>query len=182
MAAATILNVGEDLCHRVPVMETAGFDVYHSECSVSGIHVAFAQAKVFSAIAFQSPRYPLLPTVMSTARSLSRAPFVLFDDPSVDSDERAFDLIISSQMPPAVWLKSLQSAIEDARRISLFSRQLCEESAAARAVSRALRAAAEENRRTPIPSCSAWCGEADEGPESPGPGWIPPAPDAKPGI
>ncbi len=142
MAAATILHVGDDVCHRIPVMESGGLVVVRSEPSVDGIQSAFSQHTSFSAIALISPS----PILLSTARKLSEAPVVLFQDSSGDSDEYPFDLIITAQTPPSVWLKSLGEVIEEARKFRKLSQPLREEPATVRAKSRALCEAAANNQ------------------------------------
>jgi hypothetical protein len=147
-AAVSILHVGEDLCYRVPVMEAAGLFVFRSECSIEGVRTALAQDDGFSAVAFAIDRRPHFPTVVSTARSLTKAPLVLFNDLSGHVDVSAFDLVIVPEESPVWWLKSLDSAIVDARNVREVSRRIREESEAIREKSRALRAEAARNRRT----------------------------------
>src|SRR5579862_1284262 len=165
MAAAAILHVGEDICRRIPVMEALGHVVYRSEPSVDGIRSALASGSSFSVITFHNDLVPPSPKAVSTARSLSSAPLILFENPSVDSDERIFDYIIPAQIPPLEWLRSLGEAIERARMSKDVSQQLRAECADARATTRRLREAATENRVKLFDSDSMWHGEADSGSE-----------------
>lgn len=115
MAAATILFVGDDHCHRVPVMETNGMRVVRSACSVEAVRAALAKGA-----AFRLSRFITIPlrrqAVVSTARELCKAPLILFKNPAVDCEERAFDFEITVPMSPDVLTRALAEAIEEARK------------------------------------------------------------------
>jgi hypothetical protein len=146
--AASILHVGDDRCYRIPVMETAGLVVVRSECSVEGVRTVFAQEQVFSAVAFPIDEHPHFLEVVSTARSLTKAPLILFSDLLILADASAFDLVIPSEASPVWWLKSLGEAIADAQDVRARARQIREESEAVRATPYALRVEAVKNRRS----------------------------------
>lgn len=169
MAAASILHVGDDLCHRIPVMEYAGLFVVRSECSVGAIQHALVQDPKFSAITFHNGVYCPADVVVSTARTLSPAPLVLFEDATVDCDERLFDLVISPCTPPAVWLNSLREAILDAQNLaqSLIKlrrdcRAVHDESLKLRTESQRLRAETERIRRDPFNFNGSWADPTDK--------------------
>jgi hypothetical protein len=146
-ANATVLHVGNDLTYRIPVMERAGLAVFRSECSANGIRSAFREAKTFHLIAFPAGGWQSdSPGVVSTARSLTNSPLVLLGDPPAELEVHGFDLIIPAYTDPAVWLKSLTSAIEEARKLAQRSRELREECADVRAASWELQARSARNR------------------------------------
>jgi hypothetical protein len=147
MATASILHVGDDLCHRVPIMKSAGLIVDQSECGADAVHAALVQNQSFSAITFHNDAFPLPDIVVSTARTLSSAPLILFKNPSVCCDDGAFDLVIPSLTPPADWLKSLRAAIEDAHNLRRISMQLRQESMNVRFQTERLRAESAGVRR-----------------------------------
>lgn len=161
MVAAAILHVGEDICRRIPVMEARGYVVHRSEPSTDCICSAFARGSSFSVITFHNDLVPPSPIAVSTARSLSAAPLVLFENASVDSDERIFDYIIPAQSRPLEWLRLLEDAIARARGLKDFSQQLRTECAAARAATRKLGEAAAGNRIELFDSDSMWHGDAE---------------------
>jgi len=130
MASATLLHVGHDFCHRIPVMEKAGFIVCRSACSIDAVRGALMPAQDFGAIAFENDTGPVANEVVSVARELFIVPIILFENPSVDCDERAFDLVIRKLTPPAIWLAALASAIEESRQMREASRRLRLDSAA----------------------------------------------------
>lgn len=124
MDAATILYVGDDFCHRIPVMESRGIYVVRTACSVEGVRSSLAKSDGFSAVTFHNDRFPPAEPVVSAAREIFAAPLVLFRNPAVDCNERAFDLIIPVPMSPEVWSKCLSEAIEGSRRLREYSQQL----------------------------------------------------------
>ena len=137
--STTILHVGDDVCHRILVMEHSGLSVVESDCTVPALQVAFAQGYAFSAVAFQNETGSPPPVVISTARALSTAPLVLFQHPSISCDEGLFDLVIPIQTPPAVWLKSLAEVINNAPHLQRKFPALREDCADAVSSSRAER-------------------------------------------
>lgn len=167
MAASAVLYVGDDICHRIPVMERAGIVVLHADCSVVGVRSWFAKAGDFSAVAFHNDLFSPQGTVVTTARELSRAPLILFKNPAIDCDDSLFDLVISVPAPPDAWSKSLKQAIEEAHQVQEYSRQLRQQSAAARDVSRSLRALSMRNGISPIDYDALFRAEADGPAEDP---------------
>lgn len=166
MATATILHIGEDLCQRIPVMETAGFVVLQSEISVPAIRGAFEVGDDFCAVVFHSDiSAPPQPTVRQIRR-FSEAPFVLFENPAVSCDQSDFNLVIPPLTPPSIWLQKLTELIQS-------SRELCESSALLRQDCRAIRSKSEllpslsaRNRICPIDPEALWNGESGSIPES----------------
>ncbi|HTZ57175.1 MAG TPA: hypothetical protein VMB49_03720 [Acidobacteriaceae bacterium] len=160
IAAATILHVGDDICHRIPVMKKSGFAVLRSDCSAGGIRDAFARKIPFSVVTFHNALSAPSPSLVSTARSLTAAPFALFANPFVDFDQELFELVIFAYTRPEIWVEALRSTIEEAHRIRSLSRQLRADSAALRATARALCDAALSNR---MPDLYGWSTPANDG-------------------
>lgn len=147
MAPASILHVGDDECFRIPVMEKAGLIVIPAECSVDAIRSALAQNRIFSVITFHNNSEPPADIVVSTTRTLSTAPLLLFENPSVRCNERLFDRVIPAQTSPSDWLKSLQEAIEESRNLREESEQLRQESLILRSECERLRIAFARDRK-----------------------------------
>ena len=158
MAASTILHVGEDLCRRIPVMETDGFVVYQSEVEIPAIHIAFGRKEDYSAVVFHNDIAAVPDDAVHEARSMSEAPFVLFQNPTVASNEAEFDLVIPSLTPPDVWLLKLREVIQASRQFREDSVQLREECAAIRTKSQELRATSARTRVPPIDPDALWRG------------------------
>ncbi|MGH9561205.1 MAG: hypothetical protein ACRD3S_07095 [Terracidiphilus sp.] len=156
MAAATILHVGEDACYRIPLLERAGVLAVRTECSVRAIENVFAAATTFSGIAFHNELSPTVCTVAVTARKLSTAPLILFQNTLTDCDEELFDLVVPVQTPPEIWLESLRETIRAARELKDASQQLRQETAEVRAASRRLRGKAVQNCVAPVDYDTLW--------------------------
>ena len=156
MATATVLHVGDDLCHRIPVMELAGLTVLRTECSVAALEDLFAEGKTFSGIAFHNEIATPLPPLVSTARTFSNAPLVLFQNSLLECDEYLFDLVIPVHTPPTAWLKSLEEAIREGRNLRAESQQLREDCANVRSISRELQRTSSRNRESPIDCDALW--------------------------
>ena len=162
MATATILHVGDDPCHRIPVMEQGGLSVVQSECSLGAIQHVLAESPAFSAVTFHNEAYPPAEVVISTARALSAAPLVLFHNPFVHCDPSAFDLVIPVQTSPLVWLKSLHEAILESCRLRQASAQLRQDCADVRAASQRLQIASGRNQANRIDVDLLWKSEREE--------------------
>ena len=147
MGTEKILYVGQDICRRIPVMESAGFTVIQSQNSASEIHSQLIKIN-FSAIAFQCNSYPPQDEMIRATRELSVAPLVLFENPDFQCDESQFDLVIPSLIQPSYWLKALSDVIEEYRQLCEWSRQVRATSENVRSESRELRAASEYVRST----------------------------------
>lgn len=152
----TVLHVGEDVCLRIPVMQSVGLSVVRCECSRNAIHEVFSRGLTAEAVIFHSDLRPPLAEAVHSARTLSVATLVLFQNPTVYFEECEFDLIIHSFTPPAVWLKRLEEVIAASRQGHEFFRNPRDECAEVRAKSRALRALSERNRNSPINPDDIW--------------------------
>jgi hypothetical protein len=161
MATARILHVGEDTCHRIPVMERAGLVVCRTVCSVDGVRGALASNEKFSALTFHIDADPIPHSVLTVARSLPSA-LVLFENPGIEYDPQSFDLVIPTQTPPLTWLRCLQSVIRSSQELRTSSRQLRDQSAAVRSDFRQLCATMRRHRVDPIDLDRIWRGDKDE--------------------
>jgi hypothetical protein len=160
--ATTVLHVGDDPCHRIPVMEQRGLSVVQSECSVGGLQHVFTGGMTFSALTFHNETYTPADAVVSTARTLSTAPFVLFHNPFVRCDQSVFDLVIPVHTSPVAWLKSLEQAIQEAKQLRKMSLQLRQDCADVRAISRKLQIAANRNKAKNIDVDALWRKKPEE--------------------
>jgi hypothetical protein len=160
MAALSVLHIGDDLCRRIPVMETAGFVVYQSEVKIPAIHIAFEREEGYSAVVFHNDIAAVPEDVVNEARLLSEAPFVLFQNPTVPSNEVEFDLVIPSLTTPDVWLLKLRELIQASRQILEDSIHLRQDCAATRSKSQQLRLASARKRVPPIDPDAIWRGSS----------------------
>lgn len=161
--ATTILHVGEDLCRRIPVMETAGFVVFQSEVEIRALHTAFNREGDYSAVVFHNDIAAVPEDAVEETRSHSEAPLVLFQNPTVASNDEEFDLVIPALTSPNVWLQKLRDLIQASRETCERSRQLRQDCADVRAKSRSLRLKAAHTRILPIDPDALWRGNDSDG-------------------
>jgi hypothetical protein len=166
MATTIILHVGEDLCQRIPVLETAGLVVQQTETDIPAIRAAFSHGDTFSAVLFHSDISAPSQSAARETRTLSQAPLVLFQNPAAACDENEFNLVIPPLTPPAVWLQQLCELIEQCRGLRERSGQLRLDCATIRSQSDLLRARPAHNRIGPIDPDALWNGETGAIPES----------------
>ena len=160
MAACTILHIGDDLCRRIPVMETAGFVVYQSEVKIPAIHTAFEREEDYSAVVFHNDIAAIPEDAVQETRSLSEAPFVLFQNPTVPGNEEEFDLVIPPLTSPDVWLLNLRELIQASRQMRQDTIQLRKDAAAVRSKSQELRLASARKCVPPIDPEAIWRGSS----------------------
>jgi len=98
-------------------MGSGGFAVSQSEDSVRAIRKAFAAGDSFSAITFHTDVFAPSEDSVWVARSLSAAPFVLFENPSFYYCNKSdFDIVIPACARPSCWLKMLHDAVRSNSR------------------------------------------------------------------
>ncbi|HEX5282579.1 MAG TPA: hypothetical protein VFW30_00535 [Bryocella sp.] len=113
--AATVLHVGDDICHRIPVMELSGIVVRRCDCSVDSLRALLKEEDSISAVAFNNDIASPADAVVSTARELCDAPLILFENGSVECDDERFDVVIEVPTAPSVWADTLRRTIEGSR-------------------------------------------------------------------
>ena len=170
MPFLSVLHIGEDFCRRIPVIENAGFAVLQTKIALPDIHAAFDHGDIFSAVVFHSDFHAPPQIIVHEARTLSAAPFVLFQNPTIGFDAAEFDLVIPVLTPPAIWIKKLSDVIEASIQLRDFSTRLREECQAVRSRSVSLREQFARNRLCPIDPATPWRGESGKSPESTRPG------------
>lgn len=176
MAGSTILHIGDDLCRRILVMETAGFVVFQSEVTIPAIHIAFTRKEDYSAVVFHNDIAAVPEDAVHEARSLSEAPLVLFQNPTVASNEAEFELVIPSLTSPDVWLLRLRDVIEASQESRNRSLQLRRDCKAIRSKSHDLRSTSARSLVPSLDSDAPWRGSgADELPDSKPPQDVRPA-------
>src|SRR5215469_12300167 len=164
MATPTVLHAGNDICQRIPVMETASFAVFQAEDSILAIRKAFAGGDCFSAITFHADLSAPSSSVVWAARRFSAAPFVLFENPSVYYERSYFDfdIVIPTLAPPSFWLKKLHDVIEVSRELRERSSQLRQECAIIQSAYQAIRAVSDRAVANPIYIETLWRGKEDD--------------------
>jgi len=168
--SSSVLHIGEDFCRRIPVIENAGFAVLQTKIALPDIHAAFDHGDIFSAVVFHSDIHAPPQIIVHEARTLSAAPFVLFQNPTIGLNDADFDLIIEGLTPPEIWIKKLRNAVEASVRLRDVSLRLREECQAEKSRFILLREQAARNRKSRIDPDAPWRGESGKIPESSQPG------------
>jgi hypothetical protein len=107
-----IIHYGVDDCHRVPVMQFAGYVIAECQSSIAQLRAALqstqdAGAVVMTGIEDLSPQ-----RAVSIARSRTTAPLVLFPQGTSSIFEPEFDLVVPALTPPEQWLSEMAELID----------------------------------------------------------------------
>lgn len=152
--AARIIHIGADTCHRLPVLESAGYLV-HLCLSVLQLQEVFAAEEQLDAVLISEAGGLKHQEAALLARSRCSAPIVLFRDTQRNFTESAFDLVVPVLEPPDVWLAEVEALIQRSQGLQAQSRQLCEESAVLRQETAVLRAKSRQERLHSREECAA---------------------------
>jgi hypothetical protein len=145
--ATSVIHFGEDICFRLPVLESAGYEV--ADChSVEMLSAALS--KFPEAVLLEEEPKLLVEAAAFLTRSRSAASLILFRS-EVDSFKAGdFDLIIPSLTPPDEWLTEIATLLERSRTIRMNSQTLHKASSSLRQDSAALRKVVSEERARSI--------------------------------
>jgi hypothetical protein len=144
--AARVIHYGNDECHRLTVLRSAGYAV-DSYNSLPQLREALTtNGKPEAVFITEDDRdSPLL--VVTIAKSCSSAPLVLFRRSNAIFEEEHFDLVIDSLTPPTQWLNELQELIVHGQTLRARSRELAKESAQLRVEASAAREKSRVERK-----------------------------------
>ncbi len=143
--AARVLHIGEDDCHRISILESAGYDVQRCG-SLREFQTQLQTGSDGDAI-FVTECDGVSPTDAAVlARSRSPAPLILFRTTNRRAPEKRFDLIVDSLEPPEQWLKDVDALIAKSRKLRAQSATLIEESRQLRRESAEVRMQSRQER------------------------------------
>jgi hypothetical protein len=132
--AARVIHFGNDDCHRLMVLRSAGYAV-NGCASLTQLRASLLMERA-DAILLSDGEGVAPEDAVALARNCSSAPVVLFSGTNRAYDGDAFDLVVHSLTPPEVWLDEVDALIAKSRvlggRLAVLSRksaQLREESA-----------------------------------------------------
>jgi hypothetical protein len=121
--AANIVYFGVDTCHRLPVLERAGYSVENCY-SVLQLDAVLDSGRPAEAVLMTDHDGNLPQDAITLTHSRSVAPLVLFRDANCSYAETAFDLVIPSLTPPEQWLEQIASLLEKSRALRAQSELL----------------------------------------------------------
>jgi hypothetical protein len=119
--ASRIVHFGVDDCHRIAVLKSAGYCVDDCGNSVSQLHVALIGVRETDAVVMAESIGILPEKALSTVRSVSMAPVILFQSKNPHYDESEFDLVIRKLTHPDRWLNDIGVLIEQRHSIHTHS-------------------------------------------------------------
>jgi hypothetical protein len=139
--AARVVHIGRDYCHRVPVLESAGYEVEGCN-SAKELRNALKQFELKAVLVSESEG-AVHQDMIREVRECFDTPVVLFRETlryfAVPNDDWLFDLEVPVLQPPDIWLPDLAALIVRCQALQARSRvicsqaqRLCEESADAR--------------------------------------------------
>jgi hypothetical protein len=126
--ASRVIHVGADICHRLPVLESAGYQVDTCD-SVRELDDALAGEEQLEAVLISEGLGGGHQDAVSLARSRSSAPIVLFRETQRSVTESTFDLVVPNLVPPETWLADIAALIARCQTLRTNSQTLRQESA-----------------------------------------------------
>jgi hypothetical protein len=117
-----IIHYGVDDCHRVPVLQFAGYSIADCRSSIAQLRAALQSTEYTGAVVMTEIEDLAPQRAVSIARSASTAPLVLFPGRASSIFESEFDLVIPALTPPEQWLSDMAALIE--RCFALRARSL----------------------------------------------------------
>jgi hypothetical protein len=121
--ATRIIHFGEDTCHRLSVLKSAGYFV--AECDdVTQLQAALQSELGIDAVLLTDREGEAFEDAIRIARSFSSVPLILFRDTNLNIAEAGFDLVIPVLTPPEQWLDELGALIKRMHAIGTRSVKL----------------------------------------------------------
>jgi len=126
--AARVIHIGTDTCRRLPVLESAGYQV-QTCISVPELRDALAVDQQLDAVLISEGAEGVSPDAVLLTRSHSSAPIVLFRETQLTFSESLFDLVVPVLDPPQTWLADIAALIARCQSLRAHAQALCNESA-----------------------------------------------------
>jgi len=111
---AKVIYFGPDECHRLMVLQSAGYAVEECE-SLIQLRAMLAKVAGVDAV-LMSDREGVSPReALAAAKTHSSFPVILFRNTNMAYEESGFDLVVDCLTPPDVWLNDVDVLIERTR-------------------------------------------------------------------
>ena len=153
--AARVLHFGFDDCHRVQVLQRAGYAVAEAN-TLDALELHLQQPEAVDAVVISEDSPHTTERAAEIARKRTLAPVILFRRTRVELDEHKFDRVYDWYATPWQWLSDTAELIARSQMVRDSSARLREESAAVREESqRQLTRSLELTRSKPngFPGC-----------------------------
>lgn len=118
--SARIIHVGADACHRLVVLERAGFRV--QECSnIAALREVLESEPGPDAVVVTEDNGPFSQQAVAMVQTYSSFPLILFGEPQHSFAESGFDLVVPILSPPDVWLAQVAAVIAHGQTVRIRS-------------------------------------------------------------
>src|SRR5580704_7582 len=126
--AARVIHFGQDDCHRLMVLRSAGYSV--DDCgSLMQLSGRLATGASADALLMSDAGGVEPDEAIALARTRSSMPVILFRSTNLAYEESGVDLIVPCLTPPEIWLNEVEALIEKSRILRAKSESPREESA-----------------------------------------------------
>ncbi len=128
--AARVLHFGWDDCYRIQVLRQAGYTVAEAD-SLEMLDLDLQRDPPVDAVILSDDDGNSMELAARVVRRRSAAPIILFRRSQRPLDERNFDLVFLSFVPPQIWLAETAALIARSREVRSHSALLVAQSRAA---------------------------------------------------
>jgi hypothetical protein len=111
---ARVLHIGQDDCHRLMVLESAGYSVEDCE-DLAQLRGQLADGAPAAALLVSEDGRVLLQDIVAVARAHASVPVILFANSNRSHDDPGVDVVVDCLTPPEVWLNDVEGLIEKTR-------------------------------------------------------------------
>ena len=111
---ARVFHFGPDDCHRLMVLESAGYAVQECNGLVELRRMLADSARADALLVTEGDEVPLH-DIVALVRSQSSLPIILFRNPNMAREDAGVDLVVHCLTPPDVWLNDVEAVIEKTR-------------------------------------------------------------------
>jgi hypothetical protein len=142
--SAHVIHFGVDIAARVPVMQSAGFQV--DLCSSIDSLIKRLERRSVDAVVVPDKPGLRLARLVTVVRSCPPTSLILFADGLRRTDGAEVDLVIPALTSPQEWLAKIAELIAQTKALRAESQLLCAEASLLRGESRAVRNRSEAQR------------------------------------
>jgi hypothetical protein len=125
----TLLHYGRDACHRVPVLEGAGFRVTGCRSAIQ-LRAILQRSTFADAVVFTEGFHAWAEASALISSLRCPIPSILFEETNRRGPRSNFDLVIPSHVAPAQWLGDIEDLVAKFRANRIRSGELMARSAA----------------------------------------------------
>jgi len=111
---ARVIHFGPDDCHRLMVLESAGYAVENCDC-LAELPRALADSAEVDAVLVSEGNGVSVLDVVAMARAHSSVPVIVFRTTNLAYEDSGVDLVVHCLTPPDIWLNDVETLIEKTR-------------------------------------------------------------------